>query len=680
MTSSTLSSNSSDQASLLSQFFELGQQESISPFLQPSSRLWSVNLTLKAAFLAAFLLMLSCAGSFFPQTASLSKLLLIGVYFLAGIPSLIEAIEDLADGEVNIDILMTLAAFSSVFIGSSIEGGLLLVLFSLSGAMEDAVTNKAKDALSSLHKLSPTKASVIEPDGSLIERSVKNIPVGTVILVKSGQVIPLDGDVIKGASSVNLEHLTGENFPVTKMVGDSVPAGGRNLEGALTVVVTNTSSDSTLSRIITLVTQAQEARPRLQRWFDKASKGYAIAIISLAALFALTFPFLFSIPFLGIEGSVYRAVAFLIAASPCALIIAIPIAYLSAVSACAKRGILLKGGITLDALASCQAIAFDKTGTLTTGELTCLSIEALAAEDNNPAAIGQALAVAYAMERNAVHPIAAAIIKYAEAKKIAPAAISNFISIPGYGLKAVAALPNGRQEVYIGRPSYVADQQQPDLHDSMIKRIAAFEEQGELLSVLIIEGRPFIFRFRDTPRPQISVMLEALKARGMQLVMLTGDHLNSAKRIADELKIDEYHAGLSPGEKLDYVSGLAEKKGLAMIGDGVNDAPALARATVGICMGKVGSSAAIDAADVVLLHDNIEMLDWLMEKAKQTRRVVQQNLFLAASAIIIASLPALAGIVPLWLAVVMHEGGTVLVGLNALRLLRTSNHSQGIFT
>lgn len=675
MTISSISTQTtSNQTNILTEFFELGKQESVSPFLQPSSRLWSVNLTLKASFIAAFLLLFSFMGSFFPQTEPLSKILLIGVYFLAGIPSLIEAIEDLADWEINIDILMTLAAFSSVFIGSGMEGGLLLVLFSLSGAMEDAVTNKAKGALSSLHKLSPTKATVIEADGTLIEKAVRNIAVGTKILVKAGQIIPLDGDVIEGTSSVNLVHLTGENFPVTKTIKDEVPAGGRNIEGALTVVVTKTSADSTLSRIIALVTQAQEARPLLQRWFDKASQAYAITIISLSAFFALTLPFFLSIPFLGVEGSVYRAIAFLIAASPCALIIAIPIAYLSAVSASAKRGILLKGGITLDALANCRMIAFDKTGTLTTGELTCLSLEALIQKDNRKEIIDQALAIAYAMERNAVHPIAAAIMNYGETKKVLPASLSNFTSVPGYGLKAVATFSNENKEIYIGRPSYIASQLQPALQDILLKRTKEIEDHGELIAVLLVGSHPFIFRFRDTPRPHIGEMLHAVKKRGLELVMLTGDHYNSAKRTAEELKIDEFHANLTPEEKLNYVSNLAEKKGLAMIGDGVNDAPALARATVGICMGKVGSSAAIDAADVVLLHDNIELLDWLIKKAHQTQTIVKQNLFLATFAIIIASIPALAGVVPLWLAVVMHEGGTILVGLNALRLLRTNNH------
>lgn len=655
----------------LTEYFEMGRQESTSPFLKPDSRRWSVNLTLKAALVAAFLLIIAFTLSFFPQWISFSHLLLVVIYFLAGIPSLIESVEDLFEGEINIDILMTLAAFSSVFIGSGMEGALLLVLFALSGAMEDAVTSKAKDAISSLHKLSPSKACVIEPDGTLIEKAIRDIPVGTHILIRSGQVIPLDGMVIDGTSSVNLVHLTGENFPITKSVHDIVPAGGRNLEGVLTVEVSHTSSDSTLSKIIQLVTQAQEARPTLQRWFDKASRGYAITIISLSALFALTLPYIFHIPFLGYEGSVYRAVAFLIAASPCALIIAIPIAYLSALSACAKKGILLKGGITLDALTKCGAIAFDKTGTLTTGELACIAVEPLVNENITKEALDEALAVAYAMEKNAVHPIASAIIKYTSALKLKTVSLQNFASVPGYGLKAIARLDSGEHDAYIGRPTYIAEQLPQNLQQALAQRIREVEQNGELLAALLMGKKLFLFRFRDTPRPKISEMLKAVKKRGHETIMLTGDHVYSAQRIASELGIDKFHADLTPEDKLNYVSDLAEKKGLAMIGDGVNDAPALARATVGICMGKVGSTAAIDAADVVLLHDNIELLDWLFAKAKQTKIIVRQNLALAIGAIFIASLPALAGLVPLWLAVVMHEGGTVLVGLNALRLLRT---------
>jgi len=653
------------------EFFDLGLQETVSPFLTPEARLWSANLTLKSAIAAAFLLIITFVLSFFPTTLSLSHFLLIVIYFLAGIPSLIEAIEDLSAFEINIDVLMTLAAFSSVLIGSGMEGALLLVLFALSGAMEDAVTAKAKGAISSLHKLSPTKASVVEPDGRLIERSVKDIKVGTQILVKAGEVIPLDGEVIGGASSVNLVHLTGENLPVSKLIGDTVPAGGRNMEGSLTLTVTSTSAESTLSRIIQLVIQAQEARPALQRWFDKLSRGYAIAIILLALLFALTLPIFLGIPILGVEGSLYRAIAFLIAASPCALIIAIPIAYLSAVSICAKRGILLKGGITLDALARCHTVAFDKTGTLTLGNLLFEGMVRIGKGSSDSLTEQQALSIAYALEKNAVHPIAKAILDYYSRHQPQTAIhLENFKSVPGHGLEAIALLPQGKVPVYIGNPDYIAAKLPPEFSGNLDIKIQEIQNRGELVAVLLVGSEIFLFRFRDALRPAMNETINALKARGYKTVMLTGDHQSNAKKIADELGIEDYYAELKPEDKLHHVTELAQKGGLAMVGDGVNDAPALARATVGICMGKVGSTTAIEAADVVLLHDNIELLDWLISKAHQTRAIVKQNVILATGAIIFASIPALAGWVPLWLAVVMHEGGTVLVGLNALRLLK----------
>lgn len=655
---------------IFDEFFGLGQEETASPFLSPGSRRWAANLTLKASLIAAVLLIIAFALSFHPATTALSSMALISVYFLAGIPALIESIEDLSDFDVNIDVLMTLAAFSSVLIGSSMEGALLLVLFALSGSIEDSVEAKAKGSLNQLNKLSPTKATVIGDDGHLIERSVQDITVGTRILVRAGEIVPLDGKVIDGISSVNLVHLTGESMPIRKNVEDDIPAGARNLDGTVTLSVTHTSADSTLTRIIQLVTQAQEARPKLQRWFDKLSRSYALTIIGLSSLFALTFPLLFSIPFLGIEGSVYRAVAFLIAASPCALILALPIAYLSAISACAKNGILLKGGVVLDALAQCTAIAFDKTGTLTTGDLTCNGFKEIG---SSPSTLteNQVLSVAYALEKNAVHPIAKAVNTYAAEKNIASAPLKDFKSIPGYGLQAIVTIDNQESSVFMGHPDYIKAQLSSSEQEQLNKEVAKLHEQGKLLAILLIGTHLYVFTFEDTLRPKLANTMQHLKeAKKWKLLMLTGDHENSAKRIADELGIDEYYADLRPEDKLKHVSEIAKTRGLAMIGDGINDAPALARATVGICMGKVGSGTAVDAADVVLLNDNIELIDWLMQKAKQTQSVVRQNLFIAIGAIIVASLPALAGLVPLWLAVVMHEGGTVLVGLNALRLLR----------
>lgn len=671
MTSSSAASDflSHQTPPLFEEFFEMGKQETLSPFITPESRAWGEHLTLKASFLAAGCLVLAFILSFSEAMLPFSNFLLVAVYFLAGIPSLIEALEDLSSFEINIDILMTLAAFSSVLIGSSMEGGLLLVLFSLSGSMEDLVTTKAKGAISSLHKLSPTKACIIGENGRLFERSIKDIAIGAQILVKSGQVVPLDGTVIDGISSLSLVHLTGESVPVTKKVGDDVPAGARNLEGTLTLRVMRTSADSTLARIIQLVTQAQEERPLLQRWFDKLSKTYAITIILLALFFGLTLPFFIAgMPVFGVGGSIYRALSFLIAASPCALVIALPIAYLSAIGVCARQGILLKGGITLDALAQCTIIAFDKTGTLTTGDLTLEGIQGFG--NSGRADEQRALSVAYALERNAVHPIAKAVVDYGQERHIPVIPLENFESVPGYGLRATAVLPEGNLSAYIGRPDYIVPKMGQTEAVPLISCVESLQAEGKLIAVLLLGNQVYVLRFRDTLRPNILATVEELRKKNLHLVMLTGDHQTSAKKVAAELGFDEYLADLRPEDKLQYVSQAAATQGLAMVGDGINDAPALARATVGICMGKVGSTTAIDAADVVLLNDNIELLGWLINKAHQTQRIVKQNLTLATLAIVIASLPALAGLVPLWLAVVMHEGGTILVGLNGLRLLR----------
>ena len=569
---------------------------------------------------------------------------------------------------------MTLAAFSSVFIGSGMEGALLLVLFSLSGAMEDAVTTKAKSALNTLHNIAPKKATVIDPSGILLERALEEIPVGALILIKANEIVPLDGLIVEGASSINMSHLTGENFPVTKVVGDTVAAGSRNQEGVLEVQVTSTNKESTLAKIIQLVTQAEEAKPALQQWFDLLSQKYAITIISLAFIFAVFLPFILSIPYFGQEGSIYRALAFLIAASPCALIIAIPIAYLSAVSVCAKKGILIKGGVSLDAIASCHLVAFDKTGTLTTGNLSLIDFEVLSEESSIPFVSlltkNEALMTAYALERNTVHPISKAITDFIAPLNLKQVPLYSFKSIPGFGLEGIATLENGDKKVYFGRPSYVLNKFSSHEKKILQEKIKTIEEQGELLALLLIDTTPFIFRFRDETRKEIPNLLNNLRSLTLKTVMLTGDHYHSAKRIAKELSIGEFHADLTPEDKLNYVSRLAEKEGLIMVGDGVNDAPALARATVGISMGLSGSAAATDAADVIFLNDNLEHLYWLILKARQTKKIVKQNLILATLAIVVASLPALSGLVPLWLAVVIHEGGTVLVGLNALRLLR----------
>lgn len=647
---------------LFDEFFASNLEESVSPFITSSSRRWGKNLSVKSAFSAATLLALAFSFSF--VIPAVSYLLLSLVYFLVGIPALIHAIEDLKNLEINIDVLMTTAAFVAILLDSSLEGALLLVLFNLSHAMEDTVSKKTRSALHNLNTLAPKFAMLVNSSGATYEKSVREIQIGETLLVKNGEIIPLDGIITKGASSLNLVHLTGESLPIPKKTGDLVPAGARNLESSLSIEVSRISSDSTLSKIIHLITQAQEAKPRLQNLLDRFGKHYATTIIALTFLFALLLPFLLSTTYLGYEGSIYRALAFLIAASPCALIIATPTAYLSAISACARKGILLKGGITLDALATCSIIAFDKTGTLTTGELSCVNFRSL---NETTTSQETALSIAYGLEQHVVHPIATAICKLAQDKQIPPAEISSFKTIPGSGLEGLI----NEHSVAIGLPEYIGSKLPFEIEQEIQKWAATTKQQGQILAVLLINKEIFLFQFSDQIRKETAQLLQKMKQKNnLRSIMLTGDHAVNAQTVGKFLGMDEIFADLRPEDKLMKVTELSKTGGLAMVGDGINDAPALARATVGISMGRIGSATAVDASDVVLLNDDLHLLSWLFTKSHQTKSIVKQNLTLALVVICFATIPALLGFVPLWAAVLMHEGGTVLVGCNSLRLLR----------
>lgn len=651
------------------EFFASDQEESISPFLTESSKNWGKNISLKRALFSAVFLALAFFFSF--HSAPLSHVFLSFVFFFAGIPALLNAAEDLKNFEVNIDILMTLAAFLSLVIGSGLEGGLLLVLFELSSSMEQAVTTKTRGALHNLNNLAPKRAYLFDEEGHLFERSIHEITPGTKIFVKAGEVIPLDGKIVEGASSLNLVHLTGESTPVLKNPGEEVPAGAQNLESALTIEVTRPSSDSTLTKIIELITQAATAKPKLQKILDRFSKTYASLVIGLTFVFAIGLPWIFSIQYLGEEGSIYRALAFMIAASPCALIIATPTAYLSAINACAKKGILLKGGIILDALASCQKIAFDKTGTLTMGQLELQHIDVLVKEDPSIDA-NVALQIAASLERHIVHPIAKAIEEAAQKQNVSHVEVLNFESQPGFGLQGSISWQEENLSVAIGLADFILQKLSAEKAEALKKTLNHIREEGHVLAVLLVGKNIFAFRLSDSLRQNTAELLLAMK-KYLSPVMLTGDHAVIATNVAKSLGIEEIFADLRPEDKLGKVAELSEQAGLAMVGDGINDAPALARATVGISMGKIGSTAAIDASDVVLLHDDLHLLDWLFKKAQKTQRIVRENLSLALGVIVFATTPALLGWVPLWLAVILHEGGTVLVGLNSLRLLKVKN-------
>jgi len=653
--------------SLFENFFELGLDEAFSPFLKPKARKWSEKLELKAALFSAFFLVFGFLLSYIPSMEPLSAIFLVGVFFLSGIPSLIESIENLFDLQINIDMLMTLAAFSSLYIGNGYEGGLLLVLFALSGAMEEAVESRASSAIKSLESLSPTTVHLITDDGTMQERSVREVAVGACIRIKAGEVVPLDSTIIEGISFFDLSHITGESFPQKKKEGQSVVAGSKNIESPVLASVDKPFSSSTLANIIELVRSAQEAKPQLQRFFDKFSRKYAISIMAVSAFVALSFPFFFSLPFFGEEGALYRALSFLIAASPCALIIAVPIAYLSGISSCAKKGILLKGGAIFDALASCRLFALDKTGTLTTGnlhleEITPLTKGALSVKK-------EALQAAIALEEGAIHPIAKAIDAYGKKYAILPLKLISSQVHLGEGVLGSASSQGKEVLVGIGGLSLLKNQVSSDLFSFAAKKSEELKEKGNIHCFLLFGDALFSIELADTIREEAKEAIESLKKLGYITLMLTGDHEKSALTVAKSLSLDEVLHSLSPEDKLLKIEDLTSSDKVIMCGDGINDAPSLARATVGIAIGGGANTIAMESADVILLNQNLLDLPWLIKKARLCQSIVKQNLILALGAIFIASLLSLLGLIPLWAAVIAHEGGTILVGLNALRLL-----------
>ena len=654
------------------QFFLSGLDPSVSPFLSANSQKWGKSLSLKNSLFALFFLLLAHAVA--NINLPFSYFLLTIIYFLLGTPAILKTSQDIFKITVNINVLMTLAAFLSILIGSPYEGALLLVLFALANALTEQVTFKTKSAIHELNKINPTKVLLLKEDGTFIEKSIKEIAVGDQLLIKAGEIVPLDSVVISGSSTLNLEHLTGESTPVLAKSGDTIPSGAKNREGSLTIKVLKTFTSSTLNTIIRLIQSAQEQKPKIQTFFDNFSKVYALSIIGLTVIFALTLPLFFNLPYLGAEGSFYRSLAFLIASSPCALILAVPAAYLSAISSAAKKGVILKGGIVLDALASIKKIAFDKTGTLTKGTLKLLLLEKInsSPSDSSASAIEklsekEALAIAASLEKGAKHPIANAISAAAAAQKLALLPIENLKVIPGYGVegelllsqetnKKATAQNNSKIKVFLGHPAYLKA-------EHLLQK-----SQGSVF--LFVQDTVFAFQFEDLVKDRSKELISTLKKMKLRSLMLTGDSKPNAKKISDALGLDEYYAELKPEDKLELISKFSHTSAMAMVGDGINDAPALAKATVGISMGQIGSATAVEASDVILIKDDLLVLPWLFKKADKTQLIVKENIMLALGVIVCASLPALLGWIPLWVAVLLHEGGTVLVGLNGLRLLK----------
>jgi heavy metal translocating P-type ATPase len=661
----------------LKTFLASGREEN-SPFLTSHNRHWSQNLSLKVALgcLQLWTIALSTLLLSSPIATITHQLILLLIYLLIGTPTLIETIESLIARELNIDVLMGLSAFAAALIGSPREGALLLILFKLSEAMEDFVLQRANSTLGSLEDILPKQVHLLVSNGRIAQRSIKDIVIGQKILVKAGERVPLDGTLIEGPRSFNMAHMTGEPLPITKNSGEEVSSGAIPLDSLVHLCVTRTYLNSTLHRIYGLVAQAQASRPHLQTWLDTFSHRYSLGIILLTCSVALLLPIILpAIPYVGQEGSIYRALSFMIAASPCALIIATPIAYLSAISAAASRGILLKGGAVVDSLTQCHSAAFDKTGTLTTGILRYSSHWLPHSQQLHLSSEVAALAYGNLLSSSSHHPISRALSLAAEASKSSlqdSASVRNLLEHPGKGVSGEVWIQDQWIPAALGRLEFISSHLSKEMEYALQQKLEQVDEKTKSFTLLALGGEAAAFYFDDSLRPQIGAVMKELRENfHLNLHLLTGDTKVAAQQVAKQLEMPHYHGSLLPEEKLAHVQAIAEKEGLIMVGDGINDAPALARATVGISLGGVGSSTAIEAADIVFLKDELTLLPWLLRTARLVKKIIKQNLTLAILVIVGASCASLFGLIPLWIAVLLHEGGTVLVGLNGLRILRS---------
>ena len=609
------------------------------------------------------------------------------------------ALADAGRGNFNIDFLMIAAALGAAFIGEWEEGALLLFLFTLSGALESFASDRTRQAIIRLAELRPDTASV-RREGAVIEMGVEALAIGDVVVVKPGERMPVDGTVIQGTTTVDQSPITGESIPVYKGVGDTVFSGTINGSGALELEVTKLASDSTISKIIGLVQEAQNNAAPTQRLIDRFSQPYTLAVIGVTLL-AIAVPVIFAAePF---SRTIYRAMTLLVVASPCALIISTPASILSAIAAAAREGILFKGGAYLEKAANLDMLAFDKTGTLTYGkpELTdVVPLNGYSEED--------LIACAAGAESLSEHPIAQTIVERAQEMNLAYDSPEDFRGIAGHGVQAIYGNGASKEMVYIGNDKLFMSEAM-DLSPSIrelgkrlqeegktailvVRRSIALEEKvaeivaGEAASPsgphsAVASGRDWeavgFLAVADTVRSNASETIATLKQLGItRVAMVTGDNQDVAAAVGDQVGLEEVYAELLPEEKVRIVGELVEAGSVAMIGDGVNDAPAMAASDLGIAMGGAGTDVALETADVVLMSDDLSKLPFMLRLSRRAGGIVRQNLYFSVG--IILTLVVLTVIVPflvpdfrlpLPVGVLGHEGSTLIVVINGLRML-----------
>ena len=582
----------------------------------------------------------------------------VAAYLAGGTDATRTAIADLFDRHVNVDLLMVLAALGAATLNAWAEGAVLLALFASSNALEHHALDRTRSAVQALMELSPDEANLLEADGTVRIVAVEELKVGDRVLIRPGESIPADARVIEGQSGVDQSAITGESMPVHKEVGDTISSGTLNGTGALTAEITRVPSESTLAKIVRMVEEARDQKSRTQRFTDAFEGPYAIGVIAASAALGVG-SVLFGV---STGDAFYQSMTLLVVASPCALVISTPAATLSGLANAARNGILIKGGNYLEDLGGVTTIAFDKTGTLTIGEPRLTDIVPVAG-----VAESDLLRDVAAAESLSEHPLAHAIVTEAQRRGMQLPNVTDFEAVTGRGVKARVA----HAEILVGTDGLL-EVHAVAIPDDLRRSLDQLRRDGKTAMLVAADGRAIgVVAVADTVRPEAAAMIAKLKELGVQrTVMLTGDNEKVARAVARQIGIDDVRAGLMPNQKLDEIAALHREGGVVMVGDGVNDAPALATADLGVAMGTRGTDVALETADIVLMQDDLHRLPYAIDLSRRTRRTIRINITIALSVIVVLILSTLFVGIPLPLGVVGHEGSTVVVVLIGLRLLR----------
>lgn len=591
--------------------------------------------------------------------AAPTAVLLLTACFLGGFDISKHALHSLVQRRLNTDLLMVVAALGAIALGEYVEAAVLLFLFSLGHALEEMATDRARDAIRKLGSLSP-KTALVWRGGAAQEVPVETLAIGDVVVVRPGVRLPVDGTVLVGTSAVDQAPVTGESVPVDKTVGDKVFAGTVNGEGALEVTVTRLSKDNTLSRVMQMVQEAQGQKTRTQQATERFTRWFVPAVLSGAVLL-IFIPPLFGVP---LREAFLRAMTLLVAASPCALALGAPSAMLAGVAQAARRGVLVKGGVHLETLGSVDAIAFDKTGTLTHGRPEVTSV--VLAEGAKPDE-GRLLSIAAAVETRSGHPLAQAVVRAAAARGLELPEAGSVESLTGRGLRSEV---NGAR-VLIGNRKLMIEEGLP-LSPVFEATLKDLEMEGKTTAIVAVGSEVSgALALADTPRNDARAAIVRLKDQGIKrMFLLSGDNTRVATALARSLGISDVRAELMPEDKVKAIRDLGAGLTVAMVGDGVNDAPALSTAAVGIAMGGAGTDVALETADVALMADDLSGLPFVVGLGRATRAIVRQNLAVAIGVIAVLMVSTVAGFTSITSAIVLHEGSTLIVALNSLRLLR----------